>query len=76
MMTLSPVHHLLLLIAFNSTRSTRFTLEVIRESLVIASEAAFKATNPEEFKSLLEKEVESGGQYSAEPSELHPGDHP
>ena len=54
---LSPVDHLLLLLAFNATRSQRFDIDAIRSALEIAGTCASEAGSPEEFRVLLETEV-------------------
>lgn len=54
---LSPGEHLLLLLAFHSTRSEQFDIEVIRDCLAIAKAVADASDTALDYKTTLEQMV-------------------
>lgn len=62
---LTPEETLLLLLAFHATRSERFSISVIRETLKVALETALQSSDAEDFRKRLEETVASSGEWKA-----------
>jgi hypothetical protein len=66
---LSPKDHLLLLLAFHTTRSEQFTITAIRKSLAIAKSIADVSDDALDYKLTIERMVATGdGSFDPEAS--------